>query len=429
MSLQQIKDSIPKPTIHTGTCTLTVKEVASQFHPRDKDYKDAGFDEDYIEVRRTKTRFHIPEHQRHYVWTKEQENKFIDTLFNNYPIPDVIVCDTEERGVQSQEDGQQRFTACWRYYNNLFSYVPEQYIGCADAPHIYYSELPKKHPPNSYILGDIDPDAKRQLDSYVITIKEIKIDESDNDRSTIISEMFERLNSGKPLTDGDKIWNRKDTPIVRTALQIGQDSDLTSELLNIFKMDIHNIITSKKKIPKTPLCTIVAMVLGLSVPFNEDIGINSSNHWANILTTSFTKVCGHLNEPNINIEYIKTAFTAICESIGETRVSEHGRRLETSENKSLNRYLGIMIYDWRTRFLNIDETVEEEKVENFKDFWKNVIEYFQSVPYDINDTQHPITSLYVDGDRKSKNTDIGKNIQSRHTQLLYLVSSWGIDYK
>lgn len=28
----------------------------------------------------------------------------------------------------------------------------------------------------------------------------------------VICEIFERLNSGKPLTDNDKYWNRKETP-------------------------------------------------------------------------------------------------------------------------------------------------------------------------------------------------------------------------
>lgn len=424
MSLQQIKDSIPKPTIHTSTCTSTVKDVVKLFHPRDKDYKDAGFDEDHIETRRGQTKFHIPDHQRFYVWTSRQEIKLIDTILNNYPIPDVIVSDTEIRGVQEQEDGQQRFTALWRYFHNLFPYVPEQYIGCVDAPHIYYSEVPKKHESNSYILGEIDPDAKRQLDGYVITITEIKIDEIDNNRTAIISEIFERLNSGKPLTDGDKIWNRKDTPIVNAALEIGQDPNIVSDLTTLFKIDIEKIINSKKKISKAPLCTIVAIVLGLSVPFNEDAG----NHWANIMTTSFPKVCGYLNQPNLNIEYIKIAFATICETIGDATVSESGRRLVANENKSLNRHLGIMIYDWRKRFPNVDETIYESEVENFKEFWNSVIEYFQSFPCDLNDSGHPITSLYVNGDRKSKNTDIGKNIQSRHTQLLYLASSWGIEY-
>ena len=106
-------------------------------------------------------------------------------------------------------------------------------------------------------------------------------------------------------------------------------------------------------------------------------------------------------------------------------MSESGRRLEANENKSLNRHLGIMIYDWRKRFPDVQYTpFEDEEIENFNEFWNSVIEYFQSFPCDLNDSGHPITSLYVNGDRKSKNTDIGKNIQSRHTQLLYLASSW-----
>jgi len=428
MSLQQIKDAIPKPTIYMNTNNITVKDAVRNFHPRDKEYLDAGFDEDYIEKCRTKTRFHIPEHQRFYVWTSTQEIKLVDTILNNYPIPDVIVSDTEERGVQSQEDGQQRFTALWRYYHNLFPYIPEQYIGCTDAPHIYYSKLPDNHPENSYVLSEIDPDALKQLDSYNITIKVIKIDESDNQRTSTISEIFERLNSGKPLSDGDKLWNRKDTPVVKVAIQLGQHPELTSYFRNTLKIDIKKIISSKKKISKTPLCTITAIVLGLSVNFNEDVGITSSEHWANILTLAFPKVCGHLNQPNINMAYIKRAIVAICESITEANSFDSGRKLEAKENKSLNRHLGIMIYDWRKRFPDTDAEIEYAEIEQFKEFWLNVIEYFQSIPYELDDMRHPITSLYVDGDRKSKNTDIGKNIQSRHIQLLNQVSSWGIVY-
>jgi len=428
MSLQQIKDSIPKQIIHMNTSNITLNEAVNKFHPRDKEYTDAKFDEDYIEQCRGEKRFHIPEHQRYYVWNWSQENKLIDTILNNYPIPDIIVSDTDVRGVQAMEDGQQRFTASWRFCNNLFPYIPDKYIGHDDAPHIYYSEFPENRPQNSYILCDIDPDAKRQFDSYNITIKEIKIDESDNDRTSIISEIFERLNSGKPLTDGDKLWNRKETPVVRGAIQIGQDIELRTYFRNLFKIDITKIITSKKKISKSPLCTMTAIVLGLSVNYNEDVETTSSDHWANILTTSFPKVCGHLNQSNINIAYIKRAIVAICESIANADTLDVGRKLEAKENKSLNRHLGIMIYDWRKRFPDTSADIEDTEVENFKEFWNSVIEYFQSFPYGLDDVKHPITSLYVDGDRKSKNTDIGKNIQSRHRELMRVSNTWDIEY-
>jgi hypothetical protein len=428
MSLQQIKDAIPKQIIHMTTSNITLKDAINKFHPRDKEYTDAKFDEDYIEHCRTVTRFHIPEHQRYYVWTPAQEIRLIDTILNNYPIPDIIVSDTDVRGVQAMEDGQQRFTASWRFCNNLFPYIPDKYIGHADAPHIYYSELPQNHPPNSYILSEIDPDAKRQFDSYNITIKEIKIDESDSDRTSIISEIFERLNSGKPLTDGDKIWNRKETIIVRGAIQIGQDIELRSYFRNLLKIDITKIIMSKKKISKSPLCTMTAIVLGLSVIYNEDVETTSSEHWANILTTSFPKVCEHLNQPNINIAYIKRAIVAICDSIANADTLDGGRKLEAKENKSLNRHLGIMIYDWRKRFPDTSADIEDTEVEKFKDFWNSVIEYFQSFPFELDNRDHPITSLYVDGDRKSKNTDIGKNIQSRHRELIRVSNTWGIEY-
>ena len=87
-----------------------------------------------------------------------------------------------------------------------------------------------------------------------------------------------------------------------------------------------------------------------------------------------------------------------------------------------------MIYDWRKRFPDTSADIEDAAVEKFKDFWNSVIEYFQSFPFELDNRDHPITSLYVDGDRKSKNTDIGKNIQSRHRELMRVSNTWDIEY-
>ena len=71
-------------------------------------------------------------------------------------------------------------------------------------PHIYYNRIPDDAPENSFTLEEIRPAFKQQLDSYRLSVKIIRIDEVhiDQRRGDIISDIFERLNSGKSLADG-----------------------------------------------------------------------------------------------------------------------------------------------------------------------------------------------------------------------------------
>lgn len=418
--MEYLLSILPAVTIHTNPSTISVKDVFKFFHPRNKDYRDAKFDEDYIARKENNTRYHIPEHQRFFVWTLKQQNNLIDTILRNYPIPDVIVSDTEVRGVFHMEDGQQRFTTLWRFCHNLFPYVPSDYVG-DNPPHIYYNNIPDNAPSNSYKLEDISVDAKSQLDNYRINITEIQTEEDLENRKEIICEIFERLNSGKQLTDGDKIWNRKDTPVAKYAIDISLSDDVQPLLKRVFNIDIRKIINPSGKGPsKKSLCSIVGMVLGLSTSMNVDT-------WANVMTTSFSKISSHLYNDITNKLHVKQGLITICKILDENRGND---QISTSQHASFNRHLGIMIYDWRQRIeeYNCEHNtiVPEYIIEEFNEFWIPVIEYFQNSSYDLDDGDHPITSLYVDGDRKNKNTDIGANIASRHSQLMIKVSEWNM---
>jgi hypothetical protein len=415
---------IASPEVHTTMSEMTTKTAVRLFHPRSKEYRDAGFDDEYIERRERETRFHIPEHQRFYVWKPKQETDLIDTILRNYPIPDFIVSDTEIRGLQHQEDGQQRMTAIWRYFHNLFPYTPTDYVGVEEhRPYIYYSEIPSNPRPNSFIMDDICPRAKRQMEEYRIYIKEIKIDETFQDTSQVICTIFERLNSGKPLQDGDKLWNRKNTPAVELAIQLSQDEDVRILLSNVFNINIAKIISSDgKAYSKKSLCSMVAIVLGLSVQTN-------TNTWADVMTTSFLKVCPYLNSEIATADQVKKGIIAICETLDDALVGEDGHKLTTKENVSLNRHLGIMIYDWRTRFVSPTQIISEDDIEQYKAFWIEIIEYFQNSCYELDDYLHPITGLYVDGDKKNKGaSECGRWIRSRYDQLIIKAQEWGVEY-
>ena len=435
--MEEIRNSMPQIQIHAGLAEINVKDVVKYFHPRDKDYREANFDEEYREAKfdkdyreakfdeeyitrkETSTRYHIPEHQRFYVWSKKHEIDLIDSILRNYPIPDVIVSDTDVRGLFHQEDGQQRFTALWRYYHNLFPYIPSEYSGDGPPPNIYYSEVPENAPSNSYKLEEVSIDAKNQLDNYRIYIKEIKTEDGLNNRKEIICDIFERLNSGKQLSDGDKVWNRKETPVVKCALDMGLSEDILPLLKRVFNIDIRNIMQPRGRGPsKKPLCSMVGMVLGLSTPMDNE-------NWGNVMTTSYPKINTYLYNEVTNIPHIKDGLITISRILDENRGSD---QISAASHASFNRHLGIMIYDWRQRVqeynCELTERVSDYVIEEYSEFWIPIIEYFQNSEFDLDHPSHPITSLYVGGDRKNKNTDIGANIRSRHTQLMIKVNEW-----
>ena len=346
-------------------------------------------------------------------------------MMRNYPIPDIIGSDTPVRGVQHLEDGQQRITTCWRYFHNLFAYTPTEFYNMPEEtkPHIYYNRIPDDAPENSFTLEEIRPAFKQQLDSYRLSVKIIRIDEVhiDQRRGDIISDIFERLNSGKSLADGDKMWNRKETPAVSFALRCSSDEDMASLLKRALNIDIRKIVTSNgRAISKKPICSVVAMVLGFSVP--------TEGTWADVLTTSFPKISSYLSKEFTNERQIIQGISAICDVLINAPVGDGGRRLSKKENASFNRHLGVMIYNWRTRFPDTSAVISEDDIEMYKADWMGVIEHFQNSPYELDHPEHPITSLYVDGDRKNKNTDIGSNIASRHRQLLLQVPTWNIEF-
>ena len=69
-----------------------------------------------------------PEYQRDYVWTKEDKEDLIDSIFNNIDIGKVILnhldnSDWRERGVSYEiVDGKQRLSTLLEYYENRFPY-------------------------------------------------------------------------------------------------------------------------------------------------------------------------------------------------------------------------------------------------------------------------------------------------------------------
>ena len=91
-----------------------------------------------------------PEYQRFYIWKKQKEQLFIDSLMRKYPVPPVWIWQHEQSdGSQIWEiiDGQQRLTCIQKYFDNNFSFtpnhdkfLPDELKGIKSA---WYSKAPK----------------------------------------------------------------------------------------------------------------------------------------------------------------------------------------------------------------------------------------------------------------------------------------------
>jgi len=431
MSVANENFTLPTKEIDISYQSETVISAVNKLYPRQKDYMDARYTIEEFEAAESNTEYHIPDHQRFYVWSKKQQNDLIDTLLRGYPIPDIIISTTSRRGDPKEiEDGQQRLTTLWRYMHNLFPYTPLEYIDHPNSPLIYYSDIPTRVTGNTKSLDDMDPDAKRRLEEYSLKIKLIT-NYGPESLISKISDIFERLNSGKSLADGDKLWNRKDKLVVARAIQMGQDEDTKGLLLSVFKLDISKIMTSTgKAIAKTPLCTLVGLILGLTFPREFDFR-DDKKHWPDVMTTSFPKICAFLDMEITDTQYDNAiiGLKTICQAIRQAPTPRDSNRISCKHNASFNRHLGVMVYDWReetSEYEDLEEGIPDdaEEITRYSERWRNIIGDFQDSEDNLDDHDHPITGMYINGDRKNKNTDIGKNIIQRHGQIQILYNQW-----
>lgn len=147
------------------------------------------------------TEFRIPVHQRFPSWCLSKKQKLVDSVLRNYPIHSVIATRRlSNHGIDviefcDIEDGQTRMTALQEYYMDEFSCESgEGSIGNGKK----FSELPVA--------------MKQDFMNYQVTLE---IFSGRNITHDDIAEIFNRLNSGKPLGDNDKFYSRMQTPVLK----------------------------------------------------------------------------------------------------------------------------------------------------------------------------------------------------------------------
>jgi hypothetical protein len=161
------------------------------------------------------TEFRIPAHQRFPSWPLSKKRKLVDSVLRNYPIHAVIATrQLTNAGLDvieycDIEDGQTRLTALQEYYMDEFA--------CESGPDSIG---------NGKKFSELSPAMQQNFMNYQVTLE---IFSGRNITHDDIAEIFNRLNSGKPLGDNDKFYSRMKTPVLKLLDEVKNHSDLRSD--------------------------------------------------------------------------------------------------------------------------------------------------------------------------------------------------------
>lgn len=157
--------------------------------------------------------YRIPEHQRFYKWSEPMQVRLIESVMCDLPL-DALMFSKHKDGEQDYfmiQNGQQRMTTLHNFrYNKCGPSV--KFEGKT------YEELSTKE--------------KQRFDTYQVPCQFIakksgKV--SDEAYNVTLTCIFERLNSGKPLTDNEKYHARRNTPVVNFATkELIEDPELSA---------------------------------------------------------------------------------------------------------------------------------------------------------------------------------------------------------
>ncbi len=161
------------------------------------------------------------EYQRGLVWSKWQQQMFIDSIFRGYPIPAFYIHKTEEKVEEIKNtsfnivDGQQRINAINLFHQNRFRLL---------NPKSDKSKFPNflkkaQCPWGGYLFRDLPPPLQEKFENYRIVVYQTSTENKNS-----IRDLFIRLQGGTPLKQQEKrdSWPGKFTDFV---LRIGGKND------------------------------------------------------------------------------------------------------------------------------------------------------------------------------------------------------------
>jgi hypothetical protein len=172
------------------TCTLRSLISPDDFDPNDRLSSDK--------------KYRVPDHQRYPSWPQNNKERLVDSVMTNYPIGQITLTKHHQDGEEyfNIQDGQTRMGALQEFVLDKF-------------------------PWNGKLYSELTADERAEFNNYTVHIDIFKKEKTmgQEEFDGIICEIFERLNSGKPLTDNDKYWNRKETQAMQLLNRLKTSSE------------------------------------------------------------------------------------------------------------------------------------------------------------------------------------------------------------
>lgn len=134
----------------------------------------------------------VPEFQRKYVWTQARASRFIESLLLGLPVPGIFLAIDPKTRQLLVIDGQQRLRSLRHFYDGMF---PK-----GEGTVAFTLKGERNKPLNPEFEGkayaDLEPRDRRDLDNAIIHATVIKQDKPEEEDSSSIYYIFERLNTG-----------------------------------------------------------------------------------------------------------------------------------------------------------------------------------------------------------------------------------------
>jgi len=220
-------EQIPEKCMEIETITKSLYDIFQ----KDRDDKPLYFDStiSYSDIENNKLKYRIPAHQRYgsLDWKEEKKQKLIDSIFKGYPIQGITTSKHNDNSSEwlEIEDGATRLTILQEYYMNKFRYCGK-------------------------IFNDLDERHRMRFNNYKLNIDVIKCTSPED-----ISYSFDRLNSGKPLTDADRYYALKSlSPFVKKAFELIEKPYCNRQYMNT------RTFSDKKRKILPEICAIVATI-------------------------------------------------------------------------------------------------------------------------------------------------------------------------
>lgn len=254
---------------------------------------------------------YVPEFQRLWSWTGARGLKkmqcLIDSVMNGFPIPSVILNRRADRrhGVY---DGRHRIETFCKFRRDEFKWNG-----------MLYSELP--------------PAEKERFDLRTIPVT-VTVEASEEQ----LADVFMRLNNGVPLTDSDKLWARRSSPVVDATRRLVIESNRLREALG--GVDLHN---------RRDLANWVSLVVGI-------VTNNAGN-----MTTSYVRLC-NLLDSQVDDRLITTRIEALCDVLERANAAFPATNTEKKRFKTRTKLSAYFLAEFM-----------ETPTEAIKDKWVGVI--------------------------------------------------------